>query len=115
HARKRARLARYGAIAAFFGVCAAAGAIATRTFQSAAAPAASVEKNTPSPLPLPSATARTAETKPPAPVPPVVAGTPGATETTGAKTKARVKTAAIRQGRNGTAGQTTGPRPTVGS
>jgi len=115
HARKRARLARYGAIAAFFGVCAAAGAIATRTFQSAAAPAASVEKNPPSPLPLPPATEPTAEKKPPAPVPPVVAGNPGATETTGAKTKARVKTAAIRQGRNATAGQTTGPRPTADS
>jgi len=44
-----------------------------------------------------------------------VAGNPGATETTGAKTKARVKTAAIRQGRNATAGQTTGPRPTADS
>jgi serine/threonine protein kinase len=118
HARKRARLARYGAIAAFFGVCAVAGAMATRYLRttdasSAAAPAASVEKNPPSPVPP--AQEPTAEKKPPPPVVPAAATDPGTTGTTSAKTKARVKTAAIRQGRNATAGQTPGPRPTADS
>jgi serine/threonine protein kinase len=117
HARKRARLARYGAIAAFFGVCAVAGAMATKYLRgtetaSARSPAASVEKN------AAPATESIADKKPAAaviPTVPAVATNPGATEMTGAKTKARVKTAVIRQGRTATAGQTTGPRPTAES
>jgi hypothetical protein len=80
---------------------------------SAGAPAASIEKDPPAPVPP--ATEPTAEKKPPAPVMPAVVANPGTTETTSAKTKARVKTTAIRQGRNATAGQTTGPRPSADS
>ena len=120
HARKRARLARYGAIAAFFGVCAVAGAMATKYLRSTDAAvdsrsAAAVEKNA---LPGAPATESIADKKPATaviPTVPAVATNPGTTETTGAKTKARVKTAVIRQGRTATAGQTAGPRPTAES
>jgi len=112
HARKRARLARYGAIAAFFGVCAVAGAMATKYLRGTDAAA---ERGAPLAAP---ATESIAEKKPAAaiiPAVPAVATNPGTTETTGAKTKARVKTAAIRQGRTATAGPTAGPRPTAES
>jgi serine/threonine protein kinase len=134
-ARRSVRAMRAGALAGFFGLCAVAGALATKHWRDNGAGATSagaptVEKDPRSAAPgaernpatvptaektLPSTTVIPAVATSPSPAPATAPPPTTTTATSNAKTKARAKPAVIRQARNPAAAPTSGPHPTADS